>query len=265
MLLRFALSIFFLFYFSLSAYAHAKIVIKVGGYPFSPYVTKAPDGTYSGLTLDVLKQLNKIQDKYDFTFVSTSSLYRYQAFSRNRFELILFENKMWGWQHVNFYTIPLPLDDGEVYITQNRPDRNQDFFEDLKSKKLVLVDGYHYNITRDITDKALLKKEFDVSFVNNNHASIEAVLRERGEVAPVTWSYLQFYLKQHPESKKLLLSSKRWDQRYQHQALLSHRALISQDELLGYFQLLESSGTLDKLAKDYNLSRKIHYRSIPLR
>ncbi|MCE2596156.1 transporter substrate-binding domain-containing protein [Motilimonas cestriensis] len=260
MLLRFALSFFFPLCFSLSAYAHTKITIKVGGYPFSPYVTKASDGTYSGLTLDVLKQLNKAQNKYNFTFVSTSSLYRYQAFSRNRFELILFENKMWGWQHVDFHTIPLPLDDGEVYITQNKPDRGQDFFDDLKSKKLILVDGYHYNITRDITDQTLLNKQFDVSFVNNNHASIEAILRGRGEVAPVTWSYLQFYLKHYPEKRALLLSSERWDQRYQHQALLSHGALISQDELIAYLKQLEQSGTLDKLAKDYNLSRKINYR-----
>ena len=243
-----------------TANAYAKEVIKVGGYPFSPYVNKSADGQYSGLTLDILAQLNQIQDKYHFTFVSTSSMYRYQAFSRNRFELMLFENRMWGWQHIDFYTLPIPLDDGEIYIAQNKDQRDQHFFDDITDKKLILVDGYHYNITQDITDKTLLNKKYDVTFVNSNHASIEAILRGRGDVAPVTWSYLQFYLKNNPDAAQKLLTSIRWDQRYQHQVLLSHQAAITEDELMDYLQQLDKNGTLDQLAQTYNLTRKITYR-----
>lgn len=260
MLLRLAPYYLCLLSLSCAAYAHAKEVIKVGGYPFSPYVTKSADGQYSGLTLDILAQLNQIQDKYHFTFVSTSSMYRYQAFSRNRFELMLFENRMWGWQHVDFYTLPIPLDDGEIYITQNKDQRDQHFFDDIADKKLILVDGYHYNVTQDITDKALLNKKYDAAFVNSNHASIEAILRGRGDVAPVTWSYLQFYLKNNPDAAQKLLTSTRWDQRYQHQVLLSHHAAITENELMNYLQQLDKNGELDRLAQTYNLTRKINYR-----
>ncbi|MCE2573109.1 substrate-binding periplasmic protein [Motilimonas eburnea] len=237
-----------------------KTIVKVGGYPFAPYVTKSADGRYSGLTLDIINQLNQIQDKYQFTFVSTSSPYRYQAFSRNRFELMFFENKMWGWQHADFYTLPLPIDDGEVYIAKHDPADPTDYFADIASKKLVLVEGYHYNITNDLTDKATLKKKFDVTFVTNNHASIEAILRGRGEVAPVTWSYLQHYFRENPQAKERIISSERWDQRYQHQVLLSHKAAISHDELLFLLQELDKKGVLDELATNYQLSRKVSYR-----
>ncbi|MFO6424448.1 ABC transporter substrate-binding protein [Motilimonas sp. KMU-193] len=257
---RLSLHLLLLSLLCLSPYGLTKTLVKVGGYPFAPYVTKSASGEYSGLTLDLIEQLNLIQDKYQFTFVSTSSPYRYQAFSRNRFELMFFENKMWGWQHADFYTLPLPIDDGEVYIAKKDPASSANYFTDLATKKLVLVEGYHYNITNDLTDKAILRKQFDVTFVTNNNASIEAILRGRGEVAPVTWSYLQHYFRQHPESKEQIISSERWDQRYQHQVLLSHSAAISYDELLMLIQDLDKKGVIDQLVTTYQLSRKVNYR-----
>ncbi len=257
---RLSLHLLLLSLLGISPLAISKTLVKVGGYPFAPYVTKTADGEYSGLTLDLISQLNLIQDKYQFAFVSTSSPYRYQAFSRNRFELMFFENKMWGWQHADFYTLPLPIDDGEVYIAKKDPVQEADYFNDIAAKKLVLVEGYHYNITNDVTDKDILKKHFNVTFVTNNHASIEAILRGRGEVAPVTWSYLQHYFRQNPQAKDQLVSSERWDQRYQHQVLLSHSASISYDELLSLLQELDKKGVLDQLTTTYQLSRKVSYR-----
>ena len=53
--------------------AQCQSLIRVGGYPFSPFVSKDHDN-YSGITLDLIEALNKSQQNYRFEFVCVIAL-----------------------------------------------------------------------------------------------------------------------------------------------------------------------------------------------
>lgn len=48
-------------------------LIRVGGYPYAPFVVKDDSGHYRGLTLDLIALLNDIQQDVHFVFVPTSA------------------------------------------------------------------------------------------------------------------------------------------------------------------------------------------------
>ena len=50
------------------------------GYMFPPFVEIGEQGKVSGLTLDLIDALNKIQSEYHFEFYLTSSKRRYKDF-----------------------------------------------------------------------------------------------------------------------------------------------------------------------------------------
>ena len=54
-------------------------LIRVGGYPYAPFVVKDDSGHYRGLTLDLIALLNDIQQDVHFVFVPTSAPHRYKA------------------------------------------------------------------------------------------------------------------------------------------------------------------------------------------
>lgn len=111
--------------FSLSGWSHP--LIKVGGYPYAPFVVKLPDSRYEGLTLDLIAKLNEIQQEVRFVFVPTSAANRYKALDLGRFSLMLFEDSKWGWDTDKFkMTVPF-LGGGEVYVALNKTGRDQRF------------------------------------------------------------------------------------------------------------------------------------------
>ncbi|RJG41929.1 transporter substrate-binding domain-containing protein [Motilimonas pumila] len=243
---------------ALPSWANKQTTIYVGGYHFSPYVNVKSYGDYSGLSIDLIAALNRVQNKYHFVFVSTSASHRHAAYARGRFQMMLFEDLSWGWQNFDVKAVPLNFDDGEVYITQNVPDRGQSYFDNIDGKTLTLVAGYHYQLVNFETDKASLDQQYQTVFVNNNQASIAAITRQRADIAPITWSYLQYHLKLWPEKRKQLLISQKWDQKYRHMAILHPNAKITAEELNDYLNTLRESGRFAELAHHYGITLLDH-------
>jgi len=134
----------FLLLFSLSGWSHP--LIKVGGYPYAPFVVKISDSHYEGLTLDLIDQLNEIQQEVKFIFVPTSAANRYKALDLGRFSLMLFEDSKWGWQTAKLKMTAPFLGGGEVYVALNKAGRDQRFFDDPSQHHLIGVTGYHYGV-----------------------------------------------------------------------------------------------------------------------
>lgn len=228
--------------------------IHVGGYQFAPYVNQQADGRYTGLTLDIINALNQIQQEVTFVFVATSIEHRYQAYSLGRFDMMMFESPTWGWQDIATHFIPLHIHDGEAFIALKTHAHNQGYFDDMTNKSIVFVKGYHYQFAQFETKAEILSKQFKPLFVNNNKASIESIIRKRADVAPVTYSYLQHYLKVNPKDKNLLLISDKWDQEYAHGILLKPHLQLDEKKLSEWVQQLSRSGQLGKLAAQYGIS-----------
>lgn len=228
--------------------------IYVGGYLFSPYVNTENEGRYYGLTLDLITKLNRIQPDYEFKFVETSIEQRYKAFELRRFDMMMFENISWGWEGKNVEFAPIKVIDGEKFITLAAPNKTQVYFNSFDDKQLILVKGYHYNFANWESDPNYLAQHFNVQFVNSNKASIEGILKQRGDIAPITWSYLKDYLKRTPEHSDQFLISDHWDQEYKHGVLLRKDSHLSLSTLTALIKKLETTGEWETLLNHYGLS-----------
>lgn len=225
--------------------ANAEKVVRVVGYTFPPFVSK--DGT-GGLTTNFLTFLNNQQSTYRFEFSKVHPNRRYWAIEKQVADIVVFEMPEWGWQKhaLLFDETRALLHGGEVYISRAEEGRGQTFFDDLKSKLIAGVLGYHYGFADFNSDSKWLKKNFSIILNNDPGVVIKLVLKGRADVGVVTQSYLSRYLAKHPEAVKELLISKKKDQKYLLRALIGKHAPITTSEFESLLDRLKSSGNLKR-------------------
>jgi ABC-type amino acid transport substrate-binding protein len=236
------------------------IVAKVGGYLFEPFV-KTQGENPSGLTIDLIKLLNKHQKKYYFHFVPTSPKRRYLDFERKVFDVMFFESKLWGWQEKNIQASKVFLTGGEVYIANRnlKTGMNQSFFEDLESKSLVGILGFHYGFANFDANEANLKKRFNISLVSSPQTIVNQVLAGKAEIGIVTVSYLKEQMNTSKNLKQQLLISEKKDQEYNHTILVREKHLEpSLSEMNIMLDQITKNGSLNKLLNQYGIEPYTH-------
>lgn len=239
---------------TLVGFCYGKVEIKVGGYPFPPFVEKQ-DNQYAGLTLDLINLLNSSQQKYEFKFVITSSKRRYQDYNNKLYDLIFFENKLWGWKDIKVEESKVFLKGGEVYITYNDRFKNQSYFTDLKDKKINAYLGFHYGLFDFSTDEELIKKKFNVNFSTNHESNILKIANNRSDIAIVTKSYLYQFFTKNPELENKILVSNNYDQVYEHRILLRPNSRPTKDEINDLLDMLKSRNLLSRLWSKYGIDQ----------
>ncbi|NFV79336.1 amino acid ABC transporter substrate-binding protein [Magnetospirillum aberrantis SpK] len=236
---------------SSSSVVRAADVVRVGGYDFPPFVETGAGGAPSGLSVDLIAALNKAQSQYEFRFVTTSARRRYADVEAGQFDLMFFESPEWGWAArgapVDFSNVFLK--GGEVYIAPAKSGRGQEWFDDLKGKRLVGILGYHYGFAGFEADPDALARTWGMKLLNNHRSSIEMVLADRMDVAVVTDAYLWAYLSRNPAARERLLISDRYDQHYNHRVLVRRGGAIDVDTVNRLLSTLEQNGTLAALWK----------------
>lgn len=238
-----------------TAWSHP--LIKVGGYPYAPFVVKEGENSYQGLTLDLIDELNAIQQDVRFVFVPTSAPHRYQALALGRFSLMLFEDIRWDWNADQVrMTRPLLLG-GERYVALKAPGRDQSFFDQLDQRQLIGVNGYHYGIANFNATPDELKRHFTITLVKDNISVLQGLFKGRGEVAILNLSYLNEFSKQYPQQAARLLQSDKWDQQYELRALLSPTAGVSTSQLETWLTELQRSGRLARLWTKYGVQHQV--------
>jgi ABC-type amino acid transport substrate-binding protein len=232
------------------------IKVSVGGYIFPPFIYQDKN-EIKGITIDLLKLLNENQSKYIFEFHLTSSKRRYRDFKNGLYDLIFFENKKWGWNNIDISNSSIILKGGEVFIAHNVKGRNQKYFHDLKNKKVLGILGYHYEFANFKTDRKYLKEKFNVEVRTNHESNIHTIAkRNLDQVAIVTKSLLNLYLKKNPRYKNSLIVSNKMDQVYEHQILFRENSPLSYQEISSLLKDLDSKGLLSKLWDKYAIDKK---------
>ena len=239
----------------LSGGAFARDIVRVGGYEFGPFVNLDGAGNPDGLPLALIEVLNRYQDRFTFQFVQTSPNRRYKDFEDDKFDVIFFESPDWGWAEKK---LPVDasqvfLDGGEQYIALAKPGRGKDYFANFADKRIVGILGYHYGFAGFEANPAILTKKFNMALANNNASSIEMILKDRGDVAVVTDSYLKRYLRSHPGAADKLLVSDQYDQRYAHRALVRRNAGITVTDLNRMLTAMGKDGALTRLWRDFGI------------
>ncbi len=229
--------------------AWATQTVYVGAYPFLPFV----DGT-SGLTADLIQEMNAFQKDYRFELVPTSANRRYRDMANGQFSMVLFEHIKWGWDASAVdASKPFLVGDGEVYVALSQPGRGQSYFDHLADKQLLVVLGYHYGFAGFEGDQALLQKRFHMVFSQDNAVSLRNLLAGRGDVAIITKSYLARYLLQHPEDREKLLVSERLDQSYAHSVVVKKGSKPTAREMDALLARMEAAGILKRLWSRYGM------------
>jgi ABC-type amino acid transport substrate-binding protein len=221
---------FFVFFFCLNfASAADKISIRVGGYNFPPFVEQ--DGQ-AGIVSDLIKKLNSSQEKFLFSFVSTSANRRYRDLKDKKMDLIFFEDESWSWNdpeapHLKTGVI---VNGGEMFVALNKDSRNQKYFDSFNRKKIRGIFGYHYNFANMKTDPELLRKK-GISLGQSNEENLKDLLEERIDIIVMNSFVIENKLKEDPSLKDKLLISTKKDQTYQLRVMLNTQSQISAEEI----------------------------------
>lgn len=241
----------------LSSPVAAAEVVRVGGYEFPPFVETDMGGQTKGLALDLVDALNKAQSQYEFRFVATSARRRYGDVAEGHFDIIFFESPEWEWvakgMAVDFSNVF--LQGGEVYIAPAKEGRGQEWFADLRGKRVVGILGYHYGFANFVADPEVLSKSWGMKLVNSHRSSIEMVLADRMDVAVVTDAYLWAYLSRNVGARDRLLISERYDQRYNHRALVRRGGPIDVETINRLLAAMDKDGTLGRLWRNAGVIR----------
>ena len=235
-----------------SAGLHA-LDIKVGVYPFAPFVEVNKDSTHSGMTLDMMALLNKQQNEFNFIPVSISPKRRYTSYKDGEFDIIFYESRKWGWQNIDILESDVYQTGGEVYVALKKPNRDQSFFDNFSGKRMVGLLGYHYGFANFNSDEDFLRENYNMVLTWDNAKGIELLLAQRGDIAVVTQAFLKRYLLRHPEHKDRFLVSEKMDQEYNHTALLRPRIALKLEELNQMIQELKKTEDWQQLLARYGV------------
>jgi polar amino acid transport system substrate-binding protein len=230
-------------------FASTKIIIPVGAYPFAPYY-ELQNGEPKGITVDTLKILNKLQNDYEFRITEINPHRRYKLFEDLQIEMIFFEDPAWQWNKVEHIAIPLGINDEEVYFALASKCSQPGYFENLKTKRMVGLQGYHYRFAGMDSNEDSLKKQYQMQFVNSYEASVLFVLSDRADVGLATRSYLRTYFQQHPEHETRLRIASKPDHSFSLKVVMSKKSKISKARLQSLIdQLLKHPDFQNNLAK----------------
>jgi len=224
-------------------------VIYIGGYHFPPFI-EVNKNNVTGITKQLIHEMNKFQDKYTFEFFMTSPSRRYYDFDQGKFDLIMFEDIKWGWKNKDIVASKVYLKGGEVYITKAEPTKDQSYFDNLKDKHIAIIKGYHYGFANFVSDEKYLRDHFKVQFSSHHEGNILKIIAGRADVSVVTLCFLKQFISKNPDKKKQILISEKYDQRYNHTILARKNSSITLTEINTLLTKMKNAGILSRLACD---------------
>jgi polar amino acid transport system substrate-binding protein len=229
-----------------AAPAAAQQAIKLGAYHFPPYAMNTVDGI-GGLVVDLAHAMNEAQDDYVFEIVPTSARDRYAGLADSRFDAIAFENLAWGWDGQDVVASDAYMAGAEIYVARAGEGLTQAFSDDVGSRTIAAVYGYHYGFAGYNADPAWLHRHFVVQQPLNPGTSLYYVIDGRVEIAVVPELYLQVFLREHPEFAGRFLVGERPDQTYEHTIVTRVGGPLPVAEINAILAGLKASGALDRM------------------
>lgn len=235
-------------------FGKSPIQVPVGGYDYPPYVMVTQFGN-SGLTIELLKEMNRVQKKYQFDFVLTNSPRRYQEFDSKKFDVIFFESRDWGWNDRAITATQTVLNDGDVFIARVAPNRGQEYFQSFEGKKIGAIVGYHYRFADDVVDQNVLRKKFNIEFAISQEKLIHRVLRGTIDLAIVTRNYLLELYERDSKLNEQILASQFNDRDYELPVLVRENGAISVAEMNRIIRLVKSNPNGQRLLKKFQSTK----------
>jgi ABC-type amino acid transport substrate-binding protein len=233
-------------------------LVRIGAAHFPPYTIRPERGEDTGLLPQMVVALNAMQANYHFEIVPTSIPRRFRDFQQERFDMAIFENPDWGWKDIAHVAVDMGLEDAEIFVAHQTEGRTQDYFKDLRGKRLALFSGYHYAFANFNADPKYLADNYNASLTYSHDSNLLMVLRGRADIALITRSYLSVFFAANPEDAGQFLISERVDQVYRHFALLRPNGPISGREFEALLQQLRDNQQMYKIFEPFRIAVTPH-------
>lgn len=230
--------------------------VTVGAYNFNPLITFDDGGNPEGLVVEVVEELNRRQQQFAFEILRTSSKRRFEDYRLGRYDVILFESLKWGWDTMEVDTTSVLLEDEEVFVALDKPERDQSFFDQVGERRMLAILGYHYGFADFDADETHLTRRFDIEMSRSQERNMALILADRpsvAEVAVMPRSFLKRFGRKRPEDAAKLLVSERPDQVYDLRGMLRPTAALSADQLEALFQAMIDDGTYPAIVRRYGM------------
>ncbi|WP_148861117.1 transporter substrate-binding domain-containing protein [Marinobacter fonticola] len=241
----------------MSSYVQAATTVKVGAYAPSSVVTFDADGPPRGLVVDVVGELNRRQQAFNFEIFRTASKRRFEDYRLGRYDVILFESLNWGWDAMDVEATEILLTDEEVYVALDKPGRDQSFFDNVAERRLLTMLGYHYGFADFDADEERLAKRFNIEMSSSQQRNLALILADRPSVAEVAVfprSFLRLFQEARPEVAEKLLISDKPDQIYPLRGMLRPGHDFTVEQLEALVREMIDDGTYGAIVKRYGKS-----------
>jgi ABC-type amino acid transport substrate-binding protein len=236
--------------------SYAKEIVKAGlNIYFEPMVILDESGNKRGFSIDILKELNKVQNKYEFRPVFYPTKRRWRFYEDRQIDIVMFDDPSWGWSARYKINVSKNFIKGkDVYIALKANNRDQSFFKDFNAKKMIGVSGYHYGFLNKNTANYKLKESSPLLTLLKDEASVIKFLElGRGEIAVLSLAFINGYIERNLHLKDKFFISKASDTDYNYRVLARPGIKPSIKEIDLYIEKLKQSGVFKKLRHKYGL------------
>ncbi|MCM8528791.1 MAG: ABC transporter substrate-binding protein [Lentisphaeraceae bacterium] len=233
--------------------ASSKTVVRIGVADACQEPLTFEDG--SGISFDIISALNQIQSKYEFTheFLPTKRL---ENLSQNgKIHIAAFSNLSWGWDQNKVSRSTDLIADKDVFFTLKKDGRDHSYFDDIPSKLIAGVKGFHYNFNKVKTNSENEKKPPRFIGVYSEKSVVDMVILERAEIGVVSIFTLQYLFMTDPQKYAKLLISEKYDSEYERYYVLNESSPIKAEEINSFLAQIKKEGVLQKIFEKYGLQK----------
>lgn len=217
-------------------------LVRVGGYPFEPFVE---DG--QGITADFLELLNRSQDQLRFEMVSIPSQRRYELMRREVIDAVFFEMPVWGWQNYQSdIDVSSPILRGtEIFVARREESGKEAVFNLNPKRKVAVTLGYHYAFADFRADQNHIRSVVDAVFAEKISQTLRYLRSGAVDLAVMSDIFLLSQYQRAPHLKSELAIGPIADHDYSLPVIVHKNAPVTAQQIDDLVGQLKRSGELE--------------------
>jgi ABC-type amino acid transport substrate-binding protein len=233
--------------------ARTKVVVVTDSWTQLMYLdaNKVPRGAMA----DFVNRMNEVQDKFAFDLRIYPRLRVDEAFEKKQADVYPLRTVAWTKPSSGLLATKTIFTSGDIYFA--RKDNRyggRTVFDNLKSRSVAGVRGYHYELFDNNPDEAFIKKNFRASLLGSNEAVITFVRAGRADIGIVPELIALQYMTD-PAFREQVIFGDFYDSRVEMSNLVRKDGPISVAEMNAIVELLVKSGDVARLAAKLSLQR----------
>lgn len=232
------------------AQAEGAVTVKVGGYPFAPFVDDA-----GGITPAFLTLLNDYQQSIRFEFVPIPSQRRYELMRREVIDAVFFEMPVWGWHDFeDDIEVSKPILRGsEIFVARRSASGSDTSFDLAPDRKVAVTLGYHYAFADFDADQEHIRTKIDAIFVEKVSQTLQYLRAGAVDMAVMSDIFLFGQYQRDPALQNSLVVGSKPDHDYALPVLIHKTAPVSAIEVDKLIASLAASGKLKEFFSTYGI------------